>query len=123
MSQIRVSKRKKVVQKLKDGRLRKIRYELRTFLRLEKEKRIDDLHGKLVAISNNELLSYEERTERRQPIIRKQEELRISYGLYPLCCGICGNRMKNLVYNPVMYQWRCVPCYEQAHKNFPKEYP
>ena len=123
MSQVGVMKRKKVVQKLKDEKLRKIRYELRTLLRLEKEKRINDLHKKFVDISNNESLSYDERVEKRQPIIRRQEDLRISYGLYPLCCGICGNRMKNLVYNPVMYQWRCVPCYEQAHKNFPKEYP
>lgn len=115
--------KKKIVQRLKDERLKKIRYELRTLLRLEKEKRIHELHGRLVAISSDESLSYEERTERRQPIIRKQEELRNNYGLYPLCCGICGDREGNLVFNPVMCQWRCVPCYKQAHKNFPEYYP
>ena len=123
MSQVGVTKRKKVVQKLKDERLRKIRYELRTLLRLEKEKRVDDLHKKFVAISNDESLSYSERKEKRGVIIKEQERLNLTYDRYPLCCGVCGDRMKNLVFNPVMCQWRCVPCYKQAHKNFPEYYP
>jgi len=114
---------KKVVQNLKDEKLRKIRYELRTLLRLEKEKRIDALHDELVAISYDKSLSYNEYAEKTQPIVKNQEKLRLAYNIYPLCCGICGDRMRNLVYNPVMCQWRCVPCYEQAHKNFPIKYP
>ncbi len=54
----------------------------------------------------NKLLSYEQRFER-----------------YNICCDVCGDRMENLVWNPIQHQWRCVPCYEQAHKNFPKVYP
>ena len=114
---------KKVVQNLKDEKLRKIRYEFRTLLHLESEKRIKDLHDELVAISCNKSLSYNEYAEKTQPIVKNQERLRLAYSIYPLCCGICGDRMKNLVYNPVMYQWRCLLCYEQAHKNFPEDYP
>jgi hypothetical protein len=114
---------KNVVQNLKDEKLRKIRYELRTLLRMEKEKRINDLHEELVTISYDKSLSYTEYVEKTQPIVKNQEKLRLAYSNYPLCCGICGDRIGNLVYNPVMYQWRCVPCYEQAHKNFPTEYP
>jgi hypothetical protein len=117
------NREKKVVQKLKNDRLRKIRYELRTLLRLENEKRINDLHNKFAILSNNKSLTYEERKKKYRLIIKEQEDLRISYGSYPLCCGICGDRMANLIYNPIMYQWRCVPCYGQAHKNFPKHYP
>jgi len=115
--------KKKVVQKLKDEKLKKIRYELRTLLRLGKEKRWRELQRRFVALSNDKSLSYDECKKKHRFIIRKQEELDLTYARYPLCCGICGDRMENLVYNPVMYQWRCLLCYEQAHKNFPEEYP
>ena len=115
--------KKKVVQKLKDEKLKKIRYELRTLLRLEKEKRISNLHEKFVKIARDKSISYDESKKKCRFIIKKQEELRLSYGRYPLCCGICGDRMENLVYNPVMCEWRCFLCYEQAHRKFPKEYP
>ena len=115
--------KKKVVQKLRDEQLRKIRYELRTLLRLEKEKRIGALHERFIKISRDKSISYDESKKKHRFIIKKQEELKLSYGRYPLCCGICGDRMENLIYNPIMYQWRCPPCYEQAHKKFPEEYP
>ena len=115
--------KKKVVQKLKDEQLKKIRYELRTLLRLEKEKRWSDLQKRFISLSNDKTISYDECKKKHRFIIRKQEVLDLTYGRYPLCCGICGDRMENLVYNPVMYQWRCLPCYEQAHEKFPEEYP
>ncbi len=115
--------KKKVVQDLRDEQLKKIRYELRTLLRLEKEKRWSELHERFVSLRKDKSVSYDERQKKDRFIIRKQEELDLAYGRYPLCCGICGDRMGNLVYNPVMYQWRCLPCYEQAHKRFPEEYP
>jgi len=117
------NKDKKIVQKLKSDNLRKIRYELRTLLRLEKEKRWRDLQKRFVAISKDKSLSYDECREKHRFIIRKQEKLDLAYGHFPLCCGICGDRMENLVYNPVMNQWRCVFCYESAHEKFPEEYP
>lgn len=117
------NKSKKIVQKLKNEKLKKIRYELRTLLRLEKEKRWKDLQKKFVAFSEDKSLSFDERRKKHRFIIRKQEELDLMYRQYPLCCGICGNRIRNLVYNPVKHQWRCVPCYEGAHEKFPKEYP
>lgn len=117
------SKNKKVVQKLKSEKLRKIRCELRTLLRLEKEKRWRDLQKKFVALGKDKSLSYDERWEKRSFIIREQEELRLDYIHYPLCCCLCGDRMENLVYSPGRYEWRCVPCYEHAHEKFPEEYP
>ncbi len=115
--------KKKVVQKLRDEKLMKIRYELRTLLRLEKEKRIHALHERSIKISGDKSISYDESKKKHRFIIKKQEELRLSYGRYPLCCGICGDRMRNLVYNPIMLQWRCLLCYKQAHQKFPEEYP
>lgn len=114
---------KKVVQKLRSKKLRKVRYELRTLLRLEYQKRNRVFDKEFVAIGKDKSLSYDGRWEKRGFIIKKQEELKFAYGHYPLCCGICGDRMKNLVFNPVMYQWRCVPCYEYAHEELPEEYP
>lgn len=49
--------KKKIVQKLKNEKLRKIRYELRTLLRLEKEKRIFDLQEQAIALSEDKSLS------------------------------------------------------------------
>ena len=115
--------KKKVVQKLKDEKLKKIRYELRTLLRLEKEKRWRDLQKRFVKIARDKSLSYDEEKKKTRFILKKQEELDLSYGRYPLCCGICGDRMRNLIYNPIMLQWRCLLCYKQAHQKFPEEYP
>jgi len=117
------SKSKKVVQKLKGEKLKKVRYELRTLLRLEKEKRWRDLQRRFVAISEDKSISYDGCREKHRLIIRRQEELDSAYGHYPLCCGVCGDRAENLVYNPVKYQWLCVFCYEGAHEEFPEEYP
>ena len=114
---------KKVVQKLRGEKLRKVRYELRSLLRLEKEKRWRDLQERFVALGEDKSLSYDERKKKRRFIIRKQEELDLTYVRFPLCCGICGNRVRNLVYNPVKHQWLCVLCYKQAHEEFPEEYP
>lgn len=114
---------KKVVQKLKDEKLRKIRYGLRTLLRLEYQEKYRDFDKKFFALSKDKSLSFDERRKKHRFIIRKQEEIDLMYRRYPLCCGICGDRMENLVYNPVMYQWRCVHCYEAAHERFPEEYP
>ena len=90
---------------------------------MEKEKRWRDLQSKFVAVSEDKSLSYDGCKEKHRIIIKKQEKLDLTYIEYPLCCGICGDRMENLVYNPVLYQWRCLLCYEQAHEKFPEEYP
>lgn len=113
----------KVVQKLKSKKLRKIRYELRTLLRLEYPKRDGELHKRLVVLSKDKSISYNERVKKQDFIIRKQEELDLTYKQYPLCCGIYGDRMEHLVYKPVMYQWRFIFCYEGIHEKFPEEYP
>jgi len=117
------NKSKKIIQKLRNEKLRKIRYELRTLLRLEKEKRWRELHDRYVALSNDKSLSYDEEKKEIRFILKKREKLDLNYVRYPLCCGVCGDRTENLVYNPVKCQWLCVLCYEGAHEKFPKEYP
>lgn len=114
---------KKVVQKLMSERLRKVRYELRTLLRLEYQKKYRNFDERLIVVGQDKSLSYDEYREKHGLILRKKEELDSAYFRYPLCCGFCGDRTENLVYNPVKYRWRCVLCYEEAHKKFPKEYP
>lgn len=118
-----MSRNVKFVQGLKDAKLRRIRYELRTLLYLEKEKRIDELHDSFALLHKDGSIDFKKKKKEYRIIIEEQEILRLNYGRYPLCCGICGDRMANLIYNPIMHQWRCGPCYQQAHEKFPEKYP
>lgn len=117
------NKSKKVVQKLEGEKLRKVRYGFRTLLRLEYQKRYREFHNRFVALNNDKSISYDECVKEQDFVLRKQEKLRLNYIRYPLCCGICGDRVENLVYNPVMNQWLCVYCYEHAHEEYSEEYP
>ena len=114
---------KKKVQNLKDPLLRKIRYELRTLLRLEYDKRLELLNKEWQEIQNDKTLTYEQELEKSKAFFKKKEKFELMKSRYPINCEICGDRMENLVWNPNRHQWRCIPCYEHAHKNFPEIYP
>lgn len=120
---IKMGLNKKKVQNLKDPHLRRIRYELRTLLRLEYEKRLDRFYRKLSVIRNDDSLTYEQKRDRLKDIRMRREKFEAMKKRYPINCAICGDRMENLVWNPNRHQWRCIPCYEGAHKRFPKIYP
>ncbi len=114
---------KKKVQHLKDPQLLKIRYELRTLLRLEYEHRLEEFHKRLSDIRKNSDLTYEQKRDKLRDIRMERERFELAKLKYPINCAICGDRMENLVWNPNRHQWRCIPCYEHAHKNFPEIYP
>lgn len=117
---------RKIVHKLKDQRLRKIRYELRTLLNLEYHKRIDGFFKQLDELSellSSNLLSYEETSARKMKIRRRIERLRLQHSQCSIGCGWCGDRMEDLVFNPKRQCWFCTTCYEDAHKQYPEEYP
>jgi len=115
--------RSKKLRVLKNIKLRNVRYALRTILRLEYEKRLDILGKKWSEVEGNESLTYEQKVRQQKEIIAQREQLDLIKRKYPINCAICGDRMEDLVWNPNRHQWRCVPCYEQAHKNFPEIYP
>lgn len=114
---------KKKVQDLKDPKMRKIRYELRTLLRLEYESRLEKFHKRLSDIRERSGLTYEQKRDKLREIRMEREKLKLTKLKYPINCAICGDRMENLVWNPNREQWRCILCYEHAHKNFPEVYP
>jgi len=116
-------KDKKIVQRLENPKLRKVRYELRTLLRLEYEKRLNLLTAEWKKLYENNSLTYEERFEIHKNINMRREKLEAMKRRYPINCAICGDRMENLVWNPNRHQWRCVNCYEGAHKKYPEIYP
>jgi len=116
-------KDKKIVQKLKSPQLQKIRYELRTLLHLEFQKRFRLLTREWKMLYEDESLTYELWSEMHKKVNMKRGQLQLMERKYPISCGICGDRMENLVWNPIQHQWLCVPCYNHAHENFPKVYP
>ncbi|MFX1572098.1 MAG: hypothetical protein ACFFB0_05075 [Promethearchaeota archaeon] len=118
-----MKRNKKIVQNLKDPLLRKIRYELRTLLRLEYEKRRALLTKEWEDIVKDETLTYKQRFEKYKEKNKEIERLDMLKSRYPINCSVCGDRMENLVWNPNRHQWRCVPCYEGAHRKFPDIYP
>ncbi len=71
----------------------------------------------------DESLTYEHRSEKHREVDMKRQQLQLMERKYPISCSICGDRMENLVWNPIQHQWLCVPCYNYAHENFPKVYP
>lgn len=114
---------KKKVQNLRNLKLRKIRYELRTLLHLEFEKRLRLLTREWKKLYEDKSLSYEQWSEMHKKVNMNREKLELMEKRYPICCNICGDRMENLVWNPNRHQWRCIDCYEGAHKRFPEIYP
>jgi len=84
-----LSKSKKKVHKLKDAKLRKIRYELRTLLYLVYNKRIYQLRDK-------ELQSF-----------------RNHFFRCPIICWFCGTRMEDLIQDPDTKYWFCVNHYDE----------
>jgi hypothetical protein len=102
-------KNKQAIHGLKSEKLKKIRYGLRTLLRLELDTRITNINSKWSVINDNSKLSPSQRMEQRGPLIREKELLKEAHRKYPIKCIICGDRMRNLVYYP-QYGWLCSLC-------------
>ena len=114
---------KKKIRSLKNPKLRKIRCELRTLLHLAYRKKYDEYNMKYSKIQNNKSLTYYEKNERQMVVLQEREELTLNHSRYPLGCGWCSERMDDLVFDPKRQCWFCVVCYEDAHDQYPDEYP
>ncbi|MEJ2293690.1 MAG: hypothetical protein P8Y23_02875 [Candidatus Lokiarchaeota archaeon] len=95
-----MTKDKLKIHGLKSEKLKKIRYELRTLLRLEYNSRIANI---------NEEYWLEGDSLVRKQLIREEMQLKEIHRKYPINCIICGDRMRNLVYYP-QYGWLCSLC-------------
>ena len=104
-----MDKKRKIT--LKDPRLRKIRYELRTLIRLIWLNRRREL-------SKKELES--EDVEEMVKIARKIQKLKRGLIKHPIGCTLCGDRDVDLIYNPNDSSWYCERCYTFQQKEYRK---
>lgn len=84
---------KKKIRVLRDPKLRKIRYELRTLLHLACRDKMMELRSDYKAVL-------------------ERNKLKTHYHRSPISCWACGNRMKDLVKDPETGFWFCVDCFE-----------
>lgn len=100
-------KNKQKVRILKNPRLRKIRYELRTLLSLELGKRIKELNK-----HPDTSLNYDERKERLKRRLKDLEKLKLTFHRSPISCWVCGDRMNDLIQDSDSLFWFCVNCHQ-----------
>ncbi len=103
---------KKKIRSLKDSKLRKIRYELRTLFFLAFKRRNRELNVKLGEIRVDNSLSFDGRRERLKKLIKERENLQIFFSQCPINCSLCGNRMEDLIQDPCSLFWFCIDCYD-----------
>lgn len=115
--------KKKVRQNLQHPRLRKIRYEFRTLLKLWYHDILDNYLEKITKIGMDKTLSYEKRHKKANKLRRAKEKFVEERIKFPIGCSVCAERKKNLVYLPNRVQWLCVECYDASHKKHPEAYP
>jgi len=104
-----MDKKRKIT--VKNPRLRKIRYELRSLLRLVWLDRLDEFHK---AHRNAESV------EEMQEIAQKRQKLDRAFYKHPIGCKLCGDRDVDLIYNPNTSRWYCERCYTFQQTEFRK---
>ena len=117
-----MSMKKKRTIRLKDPRLRKARYELRTLLRLVWEKQISDLYDKIETIRDDDSLELDTKIQRKAQIDKQIEAIDFAYLHGPHGCRLCGDRDADLTYNPCNSTWFCESCYK-SNQEFYKKNP
>jgi len=104
-----MDKKRKIT--LKDPRLRKIRYELRSLLQKVVLDRLDELSEKLRKADS---------VEEMQQISWKKQDLKRGLIKHPIGCTLCGDRDVDLIYNPNDFSWYCERCYSFQQKEYRK---
>ena len=97
---------------MKNVKLRNIRYNLRTILRLAFDEQINFFNEKIFAVQNLEKLDFAERQVKHRDLLRRKDALILQKQQYPINCSICGDRMEDLIFNPSISSWRCILCNE-----------
>lgn len=96
-----MNKKRKIT--VKNARLRKLRYELRSLIREAYLNRRDELHEKLMASESIEI---------KISFSKKRQELDRVFKKSPICCKYCGDMEGDHVYNPYLEAWFCEDCYQ-----------
>ncbi|MBD3215427.1 MAG: hypothetical protein GF311_22650 [Candidatus Lokiarchaeota archaeon] len=104
-----MNKKRKIT--VKDPHLRKIRYELRSLLRLVWLDRLDELDNKHRKADS---------VEEMQQISWKIQDLKRAFYRHPIGCTLCGDRDVDLIYNPNDSSWYCEPCYTFQQEEYRK---
>ena len=104
-----MDKKRKIT--IKHPRLRKIRYELRSLLRLvwlDRRRELHEQHRKAESI------------EEMQQISWKIQSLDRAADKHPIGCTLCGDREADLIYNPNDSSWYCERCYTFQQEEYRK---
>ena len=113
----------KKIHSLKNPTLRKIRCGFRSLLHLLYRKAVDNYLIEFSNVQKDKTLSYDQRRKKLREIREQEEELVSAHRTSPLGCGWCSERMDDLVFSPKHQNWFCVTCYEDAHRQYPDDYP
>ena len=92
---------------LKNPRLRKIRYKLRSMLLALFELKEVELLQKIGQVSRDKSLSHDKRTEMRRHLRKEREDLILSFSQRPINCAMCGDREEDLIYQQDDNMWVC----------------
>lgn len=126
--------KKKRTIRIKDPRLRKVRYELRRLLQLAKSEKIKEILYKKRELKEIEGFwdrghpNFKRLNKEVQELNSQENDLSYAYNASITFCPICQSADKDMTYNPVSREWFCVECYEsnqrfEASRGHPELYP
>jgi len=99
------------VHSVENIRLKKIRYNLRTVLRLAFDEKLKSFNEEISKVQGIESLDYLEKEVALRKIFKRKEDLIIRKQRSPINCVVCGERMEDLFYISSNASWRCILCY------------
>lgn len=100
-----ITSEKQKVRRLRDFRLRKVRYEIRTLLFLLFKKGKRDIYTRMGEVRRNNSISYGARSEELKVLNKKIENLILSFCKSPINCSLCSIRIEDLMQQDQM--WVC----------------
>ena len=126
--------KKKLTIKIKDPRLRKVRYELRRLLQLAKSARLSEILEKERRLQQTEGFwdrnhpDYKRLHKETQELSSKENDLSYAYNASIAFCPVCREGDKDMTYNPVSKKWFCIECYKfnqefEIRQGRPELYP
>lgn len=95
------------IHKLKDSRLRKVRFEFRTLIFLAYKGKKRELNLEMGAIRRDKWLDFDSKQESLRRLLKRREELDLYFQKSPISCWFCGDRMKDLTQDSDSLFWFC----------------
>ena len=116
--------------KVRNPRLRYIRYNLRRFLLHLSYEKSREIRDAIDEISRDESLSFHERFVKKKPLYRELDALRDLRLKTPLYCDGCFHGNLDMIYDVGGKVWICESCYREYReferkrgKDYRKMYP